>query len=126
MGQPLQAALIFGWGRTQAEVRSARIVATVMKRCSRAASNVGCNVEERRFSAALRCQERSELQRPPSPHDLLIKRDRPGAAGRTLGSVAQLANVNLQLGDGAAESVAVHAQFAGGAALVAFIFLKNG
>jgi hypothetical protein len=48
-----------------------------------------------------------------------------GAARRTFGAVAKLANVNLQLVDGAAESVAVHSQFAGGAALVAFIFLEH-
>jgi len=58
--------------------------------------------------------------------DLLLEADRAGAAWRTFDAVAELADIDLQLGDGAAESVAVHAQFARGAALVAFVLLKNG
>ena len=53
-------------------------------------------------------------------------RDRAGAAGWALDAVAELADVDLQFGDGAAERVAVHAEFAGGAALVAFVFLQHG
>lgn len=58
--------------------------------------------------------------------DLLFKRNRAGASGRTLDAVAELANINLQFGDGTAQSVAVHSQFAGGPALVALVFLKHG
>lgn len=49
-----------------------------------------------------------------------------GAAGRALHAIAELANINLQLGDGAAEGVAMHAKFASGAALIAAIFLEHG
>ena len=49
-----------------------------------------------------------------------------GAARRTARAVAQSLGVELQLGDGAAESVAVHAKLAGGFALVAFAVLENG
>jgi hypothetical protein len=59
-------------------------------------------------------------------NDLLFYGDRPGAARRAPDSIAQLANVDLQLGDGAAQGIAVHAQFAGGAALVAAVFLQYG
>lgn len=59
-------------------------------------------------------------------NNLLLKRDRAGAAGRTLDAVAELANINLQLSDGAAEGVTVHSQFTGGPALVALVFLKHG
>jgi hypothetical protein len=58
--------------------------------------------------------------------DFLFQRYRAGAAGWALYAVAELADVDLQLGDGAAERVAVHAQFAGGAALVAFVFFEDG
>ena len=57
--------------------------------------------------------------------DLLFQGDGAGAAGRALDAIAELADVNLQLADGAAEGVAVHAQFAGGAALVAFVLLRE-
>src|SRR5580658_5949066 len=58
--------------------------------------------------------------------ELLFHGDGAGAAGRALDAVAELADVDFQLGDGAAQGVAMHAQFAGGAALVAFIFLQHG
>src|SRR6266576_1925216 len=59
-------------------------------------------------------------------NDLLFHGNGAGAAGRTLNAIAQLADVDLQLGDGAAECIAVHAQFTGGPALVPPVFLKNG
>jgi hypothetical protein len=58
--------------------------------------------------------------------DFLFQGHGARAAGRALDAVAELADVNLQLGDGTAEGVAVHAQLAGGAALVAFVFLQHG
>ena len=48
------------------------------------------------------------------------------AARRAPRAAAQSLDVELQLGDGAAESIAVHAQLAGGLALVALIFLQHG
>src|ERR1700685_1309781 len=60
------------------------------------------------------------------PHCLLLKPRRPRTARRTPYSVTQLADVDLQFGDGAAEGVAVHAELARRAALVAFIFLEDG
>jgi len=59
-------------------------------------------------------------------NDLLFHGNGAGAAGRTLNAIAQLPDVDLQLGDGAAERIAVHAQFTGGPALVPPVFLKNG
>ena len=55
-----------------------------------------------------------------------LESNRAGTAWGTLHAVAQLANIDFQFGEGAAESVAVHAQLARGAALVAFVFLKHG
>jgi len=57
--------------------------------------------------------------------DFLFQRYRAGAAGWALYAVAELADVNLQFADSAAESVAVHSKFAGGAALVTFIFFEH-
>ena len=51
--------------------------------------------------------------------------DGASAAWGATGSVAEEANVDFEFGESAAEGVAVHAQFAGGAALVAFVFLEN-
>ena len=59
-----------------------------------------------------------------SADDFLFESHSARAAGRAL-SAAQLADIDLQLADGAAEGVAVHAQFASGAALVALIFLQH-
>jgi len=67
-----------------------------------------------------------ESVREWSADDFFLHGDGAGAAGRALDAVAELADVDLQLGDGAAEGVAVHAQFAGGAALVAFVLLQDG
>ena len=58
--------------------------------------------------------------------DLLFQRDGAGAAGRALDAIAELANVNLELADRAAQGVAVHAQFAGSAALVTLVLLEHG
>src|SRR5579862_2955501 len=58
--------------------------------------------------------------------DLLFESDGAGAARGTFDAVAELADVNLQFGDRTAEGVAVHAQFASGAALVALVFLQDG
>jgi hypothetical protein len=69
----------------------------------------------------------TELERERrSADDFLFQADGAGAAGRALDAVAELADVDFQLGDSAAESVPMHAQFAGGAALVAFVFLEHG
>ena len=59
------------------------------------------------------------------PYDLFFQGDGAGATGRTLDAVAELANIDLQFADGAAQSIAVHAQFSCGSALVAFILLEN-
>ena len=56
---------------------------------------------------------------------LFLITNRSRAAGWALDPIAQLTNVDLELGDGAAQSVAVHAQLARGAALVAFVLLQN-
>ncbi len=48
------------------------------------------------------------------------------AAGRTLDSIAQLADVDFQLGNCPAQGVAVHIELTGGAALVSFVLLQNG
>jgi hypothetical protein len=61
-----------------------------------------------------------------SADDLFFQGDGASAAGWALDTVAELADVNLQFADGATQGVAVHSQFACGAALVAFVFLKNG
>lgn len=49
-----------------------------------------------------------------------------GAAGWTLDAIAELAHVDLEFSDGSAQGVAVHAEFARRAALVALILLQNG
>ena len=59
-------------------------------------------------------------------NDLFLQADGAGTAGRTLDAVAELADVDLQFVDGAAEGVAVHTEFAGGAALIALVFLEHG
>jgi hypothetical protein len=59
-------------------------------------------------------------------HDFLFNGDRAGAANWTLDPVAQLTDVDLQFREGTTESVAMHAQLAGSAALVALVFLKDG
>lgn len=49
-----------------------------------------------------------------------------GAAGRPFGSCAERPDIDLELLHGSAEGVAVHAQLAGGLALVAAILLEHG
>ncbi len=67
-----------------------------------------------------------QRQKTSSTDQLLLQRGGAGAARGALYSVPELADVNPEFGDGAAQGVAVHAQFAGGAALVAFVFLEDG
>jgi len=59
-------------------------------------------------------------------NSLLLESDGTGTARGATGSVAEEANVNFEFGESTTEGVAMHAEFAGGAALVAFIFLENG
>ena len=47
------------------------------------------------------------------------------AAGRPAHAVADLRGVHVELGQGAAEGVAVHAEFFGGLALVALVLRQN-
>ena len=54
-----------------------------------------------------------------------FKSERTCAAWRPLNAIAQLAYINLQFRKGAAQGIAVHAQLASGAALVAFILLED-
>jgi hypothetical protein len=58
--------------------------------------------------------------------DFLFQRERAGAARGPLYAIAKLTDVDLELGDSAAERIAVHAQLARGAALVAFVLLQYG
>ena len=48
-----------------------------------------------------------------------------GCAWWTPAAIAELTDIKFELGDGAAQSVAMHSQLSRGAALVAFVFLKN-
>ena len=57
---------------------------------------------------------------------LLFQGDGASAARWATGSVAEEANVDFEFGEGAAERVAMHTEFARGAALVALVFLENG
>src|SRR4029077_10036806 len=58
--------------------------------------------------------------------NLFFHAEGAGAAGRALDAVAKLAYIDLQFSDSAAERVAVHAEFAGGSALVALVLLTHG
>ncbi len=59
--------------------------------------------------------------------DLFAVEDRrTGAAWRPFGTRAERPDINLKFLHGAAQGVAVHAQFAGGLALVAAILLEHG
>lgn len=60
-----------------------------------------------------------------SADDLLLHRHGSRTAWGALDAVAKLADVNLQFRNGAAQGIAVHAEFTGGAALIAFILLQN-
>lgn len=58
-------------------------------------------------------------------HNPLLERDRASAPGWSLHTIPQLPHIDLQLINCTAEGIAVHAQLAGGAALVSFVFLEN-
>lgn len=58
-------------------------------------------------------------------HHSLFERHRPSAAWWALHPVSKLPDIDLQLANRPAESIAVHSQLPGRAALVALIFLQN-
>src|SRR5208283_1601108 len=60
------------------------------------------------------------------PHGLLLHRDGVSAARGTARATAQLLDVEPELGDGTAESVAVHSQLTCGLALVPLAILQHG
>lgn len=67
------------------------------------------------------------VERPTTlAHKFLLQSSGAGAAGRALRAIPKLPDIDLKFVDGAAQRIAVHAQFAGGAALVALVFLKHG
>jgi len=105
--QPARAAFIFSPDQIRSAMTNCRTGAEECRELS--------NRKRERFSIPI-----------PLPRRLLIQSHRPGAAWWTPRSVAQLPNIDLKLIDRAAERIAVHAQFAGGSALVAFIFLQHG
>src|SRR5437588_2644698 len=84
------------------------------------------------FIAAI-VEEARPAFRPPRFQDLgwklarrfFLHRLRPGAARRPPRAAADGADVELQLGDGAAQSIAVHPQFAGSFALIAVVLLQH-
>ena len=57
---------------------------------------------------------------------LLFHGYRSRAAWRTLRAIPKLPYIDLQFVDSAAQSVAMHAQFTGSAALIALVFLEYG
>src|SRR5581483_8216968 len=57
---------------------------------------------------------------------LFLQRQWSRAPRGPAGAVAKRSDVELQLGDGAAQSVTVHAQFAGSLALIAMVSLQDG
>jgi len=59
------------------------------------------------------------------PSYLLLVARRASAARWPLAAIPKLANVNFEFRDGPAEGIAVHIQFARGAALIALILLQN-
>lgn len=62
-------------------------------------------------------------RKPDSAERLPFIAGRAGTAGRPLDSGAQLPDIDLELGNGAAQGIAVHAQLPGSAALVALVLL---
>src|SRR5579864_1450299 len=62
---------------------------------------------------------------PDSAGSLLLQGEGFLAANGTSSAVAELANVELELGDGSAESIAVHPQFSRGFALIALVLLEH-
>jgi hypothetical protein len=59
------------------------------------------------------------------PRSLLIEGDGAGAARRTFHALPELPYVDLQLGNGAAERIAVHAKLTCRPALIALVFLEH-
>jgi hypothetical protein len=57
---------------------------------------------------------------------LLVVHPRTRTAGRTASTVAEFANIDLQFVNGAAQSIAVHSQLPGSAALIALVLFENG
>ncbi len=67
------------------------------------------------------------VERPTTlAHKFLLQSSGAGAAGRALRAIPKLPDIDLKFVDGAAQRIAVHAQYAGGAALVALVFQKHG
>src|SRR5581483_1557814 len=62
----------------------------------------------------------------PLASSLFLQRQGSRAPRGPAGAVAKRANVELQFGDGAAQSVTVHTQFAGSLALIAVVSLQDG
>ena len=58
--------------------------------------------------------------------DFFVVRQRTRGARRTFAAVAELADVNLQFINCAAEGIAVHAELPRSAALIAFVFFEHG
>jgi len=63
--------------------------------------------------------------RAPLTHSLSFRRQAMRATGRASSPIAQCLGVELKIGDGAAESVAVHAQLARSLALIPVAVLQN-
>jgi hypothetical protein len=59
-------------------------------------------------------------------HSFLFQSDGARAARWALHAISELAHIDLQLADGAAEGIAVHAKLACCPALIAFVFLEDG
>ena len=58
--------------------------------------------------------------------DFFVVRQRTRGARRTFTAVAELADVNLQFINRAAEGIAVHAELPRSAALISFVFFEHG
>ena len=54
--------------------------------------------------------------------ELLLESNWPGGAWRAPSSIPELANIQLELGNGAAQGVAMHSQLPRRTALIAFVF----
>ena len=60
------------------------------------------------------------------PGRIIVIPAQPDTARWPFADVAKLADIDLQLFDGAAQGITVHAQLSGGAALIALVLLKHG